>query len=159
MKTYILDTNIVIKIWKDKPYLFDLLDKYPNVNYKIPNDSICELTRGCGELEQFFPKVSDKYKKILEHIINNPSSILNSTDKKENVFIKKDNDELSLIKGNVISSVDYSIMVLCQNNPNFILVTDDKNMLKSSVLILQDSQIMNYDNFIKDLTKTGLKIP
>jgi len=70
MKTYILDTNIVIKIWRVAPYLFDLLDNNQQINYKITNDSIVELTKGCGELEQFFPKVSDKYKKILKHIIS-----------------------------------------------------------------------------------------
>jgi hypothetical protein len=155
MKTYILDTNKVIKIWKDTPYLFDLLDNSPDVIYKITNDSICELTRGCGELEQFFPKVSDKYKRILKHIINNPSTIVKKPDK-ENRFITKVNDEIYFITGNMISSEDYSTIILCRDNPNFILVTDDKKMFKSGKLVLQNSQLMNYDNFIEDLTKRGI---
>ncbi len=156
MKTYILDTNIVIKIWKDIPYLFDLLDNSSDIVYKITNDSICELTRGCGELEQFFPKVSDKYKKLLKHIINNPSTIVKKPDN-ENRFIIKENDEFCFIVGNLISSEDYSTIDLCRNNPNFILVTNDKKMLKSGHLVLRDSQLMNYDNFIEDLKKREIK--
>jgi len=155
MKTYILDTNIVIKIWRVAPYLFDLLDNNQQINYKITNDSIVELTKGCGELEQFFPKVSDKYKKILKHIINNPSAIVNNPDK-ENRFIKKENNEISVVIGNNISSEDYSTIVLCQHNPDFILVTNDKKMLKSGKLVLQDYQLLNYDNFINELRKVGI---
>ncbi len=155
MKTYILDTNIVIKIWKDTPYLFDLLDNNQEIDYKITNDSIVELTKGRGELEQFFPKVFDKYKKILKHIINNPSTIVNKPDK-ENRFIKKENNEISVIIGNNISSEDYSIIVLCQQNQDFVLVTNDKKMLKSGKIVLQDCQLLNYDNFIDELKKCGI---
>ena len=94
-------------------------------------------------------------KKILKHIINNPSAIVNNPDK-ENRFIKKENNEISVVIGNNISSEDYSTIVLCQHNPDFILVTNDKKMLKSGKLVLQDYQLLNYDNFINELRKVGI---
>jgi hypothetical protein len=156
MRTYIIDTNVVIKIWKDNPYLFDLLDSSPEMIYRITNDTICELTHGTGEIDHIFPRVTKKYQRLFRHIINNPSTII--TDGKENRFIKKDNDEFTVFIGNMVSKEDYSTIFLCQNNPSFTLVTNDKKMLKSGKLVLQKSQLMDYNTFIEELTKIGIVI-
>lgn len=141
---FLFDTNIIIKLWNENPVILDALDKYKDVDYKVTNETVMELAN--GDINEFFPKVSSKYQQLLNHMVQNDAYHGDST-WRENRFLFEKNGQVFYTVGNKISSVDYGIVSMCQNY-NFVLVTNDKKILKSARLVLPRDQVIDYYEFI-----------
>jgi hypothetical protein len=149
MKTYLLDTNIVIKLLKEEPDILMSMNSSSVIDYKIDNNVAMELIK--GEENQFFPKMSKKYQDLLlNHMINNDCYVTSSLEK-ENRIIKEDKEgKLYIQTGNKISPTDYGLLIICQNNPDFILVSEDKKLIKNaSRMFPQKRYIGSFADFIK----------
>lgn len=148
MDTYLLDANIIIKLWNEAPDVLDAIEAHTNVDFRITNDVVLELVK--GEQDQFFPKMAPKYQKLMKHMVNAPGQF---PDKpyKENRFLKEIDGKVTVVIGNKVSSVDYLMVLTCQNEPSYKLVTEDAKILKSSNLVLDESKFLNYDEFITEL--------
>jgi predicted nucleic acid-binding protein len=150
-KEYLLDTNIVIKVWNKYPTLLDTIENIKSIDFKISEDIAGELS--VKEYVKFNENfvLSNKFLKLLGHIITN--SEVNSTE----VYISGDfikyeqNKNVYLINGDKISINDYSLIDICEKNKNYILVTDDKKLIRSAKIILDTSRALNFQEFLDEL--------
>jgi len=150
-KEYLLDTNIVIKVWNKYPDLFDTIENIKYIDFKISEDIAGELSvKEYVKFKKDFV-LSNKFLKLLGHIINNIEP--GCTDGcMQNDYIKyKQNKNIYLVNGNKISINDYSLINICENNKNYILVTDDKKLIQSAKIILNSSRTLNFQEFLDEL--------
>jgi predicted nucleic acid-binding protein len=155
-KEYLLDTNIVIKVWNKYPTLLDTMENIKSIDYKISEDIAGELS--VKEYVKFNENfvLSNKFLKLLGHIINNnePSSTEESLGRD---FIKyEQNKNIYLVNGDKISINDYSLIDICEKNKNYILVTDDKKLIRSAKIILDSSRALNFQEFVDELRKLNV---
>lgn len=157
-KEYLLDANIIIKIWKLCPQLFRDIEKTDGVDFKISRRIAEELS--IKEFAEYngIPVLTDKFLELLDHIIDvditNLSEDYNTDENiryeyKRNIFIINDNK---------ISKNDFSLIYACEKNEKYILVTEDKRLFDSAKFILEPSRVLNFDEFIKDLSKFQIEI-
>lgn len=157
-KEYLLDTNIIIKIWNQYPYLFDDMEKNEKVDFKIYHHVASELyIKEVRELDKV-PVLTDKFMKLLSHIINE-NEIQFSEVSKPNVSIRYDlNKYTYYINGNKLSINDFSLISICEGYKQYTLVTEDKKLLNSARIILDSSKVLTYNEFLCDLEKYNVII-
>ena len=75
-KEYLLDTNIVIKVWNKYPDLLDTIENIKSVDFKISEDIAGELS--VKEYVKFNEDfiLSNKFLKLLGHIITDRKSVV-----------------------------------------------------------------------------------
>ncbi|MBU3154660.1 hypothetical protein [Clostridium estertheticum] len=152
-KEYLLDTNIVIKVWNKYPTLLDTIENIKSVDFKISKDIAGELSvKEYVKFNEDFV-LSNKFLKLLGHIItNNETSSNFINDSVPSDFIKYQQDKnIYLVNGDKISINDYSLIDICQKNKEYILVTDDKKLIRSARIILNSSRALNFQEFLDDL--------
>lgn len=148
MKSYLLDSNILIKVWSDYPDLLNKIDNSGVAEYKVTSQILNELANKEFEKSQGCPK---NLFALVTHSV--PDYFVGDSETKENRFIYEKDGQLYYTVGNKISHSDYSLIVACQNCPGMKLVTEDKRILKSAILVLTQDRVLNYDAFINDLRK------
>ena len=155
-KEYLLDTNIVIKVWNKYPTLLDTIENIKSVDFKISEDIAGELS--VKEYVKFNENfvLSNKFLKLLGHIITN--SEVSSTDVHiSGDFIKyEQNKNVYLINGDKISINDYSLIDICKKNENYVLVTDDKKLIRNAKIILDTSRALNFQEFLDELKELNV---
>lgn len=156
-KTYLLDTNIVIKIWEKYPNLLEDIEKSEEIDFKIHQDIAGELSRKEFKQIKRVSVLSDRFIKLLDHIINdNTSSVQNST---YSDFIRHNsNSNIYLVNGNKISVNDFTLIRVCKENENYILVTEDKKMINSAKHVLDSSRVLTFKEFMEDLLHSNISI-
>ena len=150
-KEYLLDTNIVIKVWNKYPTLLDSIENIEFIDFKISEDIAGELS--VKEYIKFKKDfiLSNKFLKLLGHIINN-NSPNNHEERLRDGFIKYEkNKNIYFVNGEKISINDYSLIELCENNKVYTLVTEDKKMLRSAKILLDSSRVLNFQEFLDEL--------
>jgi hypothetical protein len=155
-KEYLLDTNIVIKVWNKYPTLLDTIENIECIDFKISEDIAGELS--VKEYVKFNKDfvLSNKFLKLLGHIITNkdPSftegCILSD-------FVKcEHNKNIYFVNGDKISINDYSLIDICEKNKDYTLVTDDKKIIRSASIILDSSRVLNFEQFLDELRKLNV---
>ncbi|MCM1991784.1 hypothetical protein [Oceanirhabdus seepicola] len=150
-KEYLLDTNIVIKIWNEYPQLFEDIEKNQEVDFGIYHHIAAELSIKEFRKVNGVPVLSDKFLKLLGHIINE-EAVGTTEIYKPNISIKHDDNKLIYyINGNKLSRNDYNLICICENNKQYILVTEDKKMFNSAKIILSASRVLCFNEFLSDL--------
>jgi len=155
-KEYLLDTNIVIKVWNKYPTLLDAIENIDCIDFKISEDIAGELS--VKEYVKFNKDfvLSNKFLKLLGHIITNsgPSFIEECT---PHDFIKyEQNKNIYFVNGDKISINDYSLIEICEKNKDYTLVTDDKKIIRSAKIILDSSRVLNFDQFLDELRELNV---
>jgi predicted nucleic acid-binding protein len=150
-KEYLLDTNIVIKVWNKYPTLLDSMENMDSIDFKISEDIAGELSIKEYAIfnEEFV--LSNKFLKLLGHIIANNNSSINEDYSKSDFIRYEKNKNFYLINGDKISINDYSLIDLCEKNKDYVLVTEDKRMLRSAKIILDSSRVLNFQEFMEEL--------
>lgn len=94
------------------------------------------------------PILSERFIKLLPRIIEVNDDI--NLDKfSESLEGKTTNGGITFyIYGNKISRTDLALIYLCSSNEKYVLVTDDKKLLKSGKLILGDERALNFEQLI-----------
>ncbi|MGH4139986.1 hypothetical protein [Clostridium sp.] len=155
-KEYLLDTNIVIKVWNKYPTLLDSIENIDFIDFKISEDIAGELS--VKEYVKFKEEfvLSNKFLKLLGHIITNSSLNLNE-ESIQNDFIKYEkNKNIYFVNGDKISINDFSLIDLCEKNKEYTLVTEDKRMLRSAKIILDSSRVLNFQEFLDELKELNV---
>lgn len=142
-KKYLLDANIVIKIWNEYPQLLNVIEDTDDIDYKIPQNIAGELSIKEFKDINGIPVLTDRFLKLLGHIIDNDGSAL-SKDYEKNMYISN---------ANKISVNDYSLIQICENNKEYILVTEDKRILQNAMNILEPYRVLNFNEFIENIKK------
>lgn len=150
-KEYLLDTNVVIKIWNEYPGLFEAIESNEEIDFKIYHHIAAELSIKEFKDINGVPVLTDKFLKLLGHIIN--EDVVSSEEIcKPDICIKHDaNKHIYIINGNKLSKNDYNLICICENNKQYILVTEDKKMLNSAKIILDHSRVLTFNEFLSDL--------
>ncbi|MBU5483804.1 hypothetical protein KQI86_05630 [Clostridium sp. MSJ-11] len=145
-KVYILDSNIIIKIWNECPEILENIEKAEGIDFKISNNVAGELSQ--KEFKDFngVPVLTNKFMKLLDHIIDENSYGLQCEIDKP----------FYSIEGNKISKNDYELICICQNNENYILVTEDKRLFNSGRFLLENSKIIGFNEFLDELYKVNI---
>ncbi|MCY6356295.1 hypothetical protein [Clostridium sp. ZS2-4] len=150
-KEYLLDTNVVIKIWNEYPGLFEAIESDEEIDFKIYHHIAAELSIKEFKDINGVPVLTDKFLKLLGHIINE-DAVGFSEICKPNICIKHDaNKHVYTINGNKLSKNDYNLICICENNKQYTLVTEDKKMLNSAKIILDPSRVLTFNEFLRDL--------
>ncbi|WP_315120640.1 hypothetical protein [uncultured Clostridium sp.] len=144
-KVYILDSNIIIKIWNECPEILEDMERAEGIDFKISHNVAGELSQ--KEFKDFngVPVLTNKFIELLDHIISEDYC--------------KIQDEYKLfytIDGNKISRNDYELICICQNNENYILVTEDKRLFNSGRFLLGFSKIIGFNEFLDELNKVNI---
>ncbi|MFU0825139.1 PIN domain-containing protein [Clostridium sp.] len=160
-KKYLLDTNIVIKIWKTCPNLLRDMNRSEKVDFKIPRYIAEELS--VKEFGEFNGNrvLTNRFLELLEHIIDvdidGLSTEYSNKENSEHNYEKSSSikyypkKNIYMINDNKISKNDYSLIYVCQVNKDYILVTEDKSLLNSAKSIIGPSRVMNFHEFMEDV--------
>lgn len=150
-KEYLLDTNIVIKVWNDYPDLFNDIEKADGIDFKISKEIAGELSQKEFNELNGISILTDRFIKLLGHIVDTNVLISEESNELSNNIKQYANNSLYILKGNKISINDYSLIRICKSYTGYILVTEDKKMIKSAKLVLGSLRVLNFDEFIEDL--------
>lgn len=138
--SYLLDTNIIIKIWTEDNQILE------GVDFFISNETFQELS--VREIDKVTGEFSKRLVGLTDKVIQNNAYSGNPSWREWRFLVEKDG-EICYREGNRVSNVDYGLISMCQNNSTLILVTNDKKMLRSGRLVLTKNRIINYEEFLK----------
>lgn len=136
-KVYLLDSNIVIKIWREYPDLFNDIKNHGRIDFKISHNVAGELSKKEFKNVDGVPVLTNKFIELLDHIIS-----------EDFCKIKGDYRPFYSIDGNKISRNDYELICICESNEKYILVTEDKKLFDSGKVLLGNSKIIGFDEFL-----------
>jgi len=155
-KEYLLDTNIVIKVWNKYPTLLDTIENVEWIDFKISEDIAGELSvKEYVKFNQEFV-LSNKFLKLLGHIITNSDPSLNENSTGNDLIKYEKNKNIYFVNGDKISINDYSLIEICEKNKDYTLVTEDKKMLRSAKIILDSSRVLNFQQFLDQLKELNV---
>lgn len=155
-KEYLLDSNVIIKIWDNYPLLFRDIEKHESIDFKIYHSIAGELYK--KEVEEFNGMIAltDRFIKLLKHIISEEDVEFPLIDNYD-VSIKYDpNKNIYYINGNKLSKNDCNLICICQKCKQYTLVTEDKKIIKSAKVILETSRVLTLSEFLNDLKKFNI---
>ncbi|MEG0773326.1 hypothetical protein [Clostridium sp.] len=148
-RQYLLDSNIVIIIWRKYPNLFNDIEKNNYVDFIISKDIARELSQKEFKTYNGIQILSDKFLNILGHVLEEEVNVLED---KLNVNIKRNERAgVFIINDNKISTSDFNLLCICNRHEEFILVTEDKKLISSATLIFDSTRVLNFVEFIDDI--------
>lgn len=148
-KQYLLDSNIVITIWRKYPNLFNDIEKNNYVDFRISKDIAKELSQKEFKTYNEVQILSDKFLNILNHVLEEEVNVLED---KLNVDIKRNERAgIFIINDNKLSTSDFNLLCICNKHKRFILVTEDKKLSNSARLIFNPTRVLNFAEFIDSL--------
>ena len=150
-KEYLLDTNIIIKVWNKYPTLLDSIENMECIDFKISEDiagelSVKEYVKFNGDFV-----LSNKFLKLLGHIITNNGPSFTKQCTPRDLIKYQQNKNIYFVNGDKISINDYSLIDICEKNKEYTLVTDDKKIIRSANVILDSSRVLNFQQFLDEL--------
>jgi len=150
-KTYLLDSNIVIKIWREYTNLLDEIEKSKDIDFKIHQDIAGELCRKEFKKVNGVDILSERFIKLINHTIKDYSNSSTESNSYSNFIRHASNSSIYLVNGNKISANDFSLIRICKEHKEYTLVTEDKRMINSAKQVLDSSRVLTFKEFIKDL--------
>lgn len=153
VKEYLLDSNIVIRLWERYPELLDKIDGAIGIDYKISKNIAGELSVKEYKAIDGVAVLSEKFLKLINHIIEIDNNI--SEQELENMaMVKKDpRKNIYYINDNKLSDNDFKLIALCKRFDNYILVTEDKKIYNSALEILGQSSVLNLKDFLEEVNR------
>ncbi|GAA0177393.1 hypothetical protein SH2C18_06380 [Clostridium sediminicola] len=152
-KEYLLDTNVVIRIWNEYPLLFQAIEKNKEMDYAIYHNIAVEISKKEFRNIDGVPVLSDKFLKLVGHIINEDLVDTLKISKSDiNIKYNKQKD-IYILNGNKLSRNDYDLICICEKFKKYTLVTGDKGLLNSANIILPPKRVLTFDGFFADMKK------
>ena len=150
-REYLLDSNIVIKLWRKYPNLLDKIDETEGFDYKVPKNIAGELS--VKEYREFngVPILTDKFLKLIDHIIEIDKDIDEQNFAGLTSFKHDVGKNIYYIDDNKLSANDFSLIATCKKQEQYILVTDDKKMYNSAKVILGPKRVLSLKEFLSDI--------
>lgn len=147
MIKYLLDTNVVIGLWKQYPFVIDKLtdDKKIKILKEVSEELVVK------EMKEYKGQhvLSERFCKLLAFIIEvdrkNINEFYNILEIK---YSKKGNAYFDNI--NKLSEIDLFILYTCFLDDNFILVTEDKYLFNAANQILGKDRVMTLKMLVEN---------
>jgi predicted nucleic acid-binding protein len=152
-REYLLDSNIVIKLWRKYPHLLDKIEDTAGMDYKVAKNIAGELS--VKEYREFngMPILTDKFLKLIDHIIEIDKSIYEQGFESISSFKHDTNKNIYYIDDNKLSANDFSLIATCKKYEQYILVTEDKKIYNSARVLLGASRVLNFKDFLTEINK------
>lgn len=145
---YLFDSNIIIKFWNIYFEKFHKLETREDIEFVIPREVAMELSKKESVNYNNTPILSERFINLLPRIIDVNDNI-NLDEFSESFEGKTTNGGITYyIYGNKISRTDLALIYLCSTDARYVLVTDDKKLLRSGKLILGDNRALNFDELM-----------
>jgi len=151
VKEYLLDSNIVIRLWESNPDLLDKIDAAKGIDYKISKNIAGELSVKEYKSINGVPVLTEKFLKLLNHIIEIDNNISEQELESLDVVKRDPRKNIYYINENKLSANDFKLIALCKKFDNYILVTEDKKIYNSALLILGQSRVLNLKDFLLEI--------
>lgn len=145
MSEYLLDTNVVIGLWRDYPYVIDMLLKDEKI--KILKEVSEELV--VKERRQYKGQqvLSERFCKLLLFIVEvNKENIQEFYSMLDIKYSKQGN---AYFDTNKLSENDLLLLYTCYLNNNLVLVTEDKYLFNAASYILGNNRVMTLNMLIE----------
>lgn len=138
MNEYLLDTNVVIGLWKNYPFVIDMLLKDEKIKIlKEVSEELVVKERRQYKRQQV---LSERFCKLLPFIIEvNKENIQKFYSMLDIKYSKKGN---AYFDTNKLSENDLLLLYTCYLNNNLVLVTEDKYLLNAASYILGNDRVM-----------------
>jgi len=150
-REYLLDANIIIKIWNKCPKLLDEIENCSNLHFKISQDIAIELSQ--KEFASFngIPVLSKKFLKIIDHVVQEPSLDKNLFSNKSVKIIYNDKTKVYNVDQFKVSKSDFNLICICNKYESYSLVTEDKKLVSCAIKIIDPSRVLSFENFINEV--------
>ena len=147
MITYILDSNIIIKLWEQDPKLLITMGDKKNFKYIIPKNIAEEIAikERCKYKDTYI--LSQRFLDLINHIEDNKDIDIEDFIKSSNIRISE-NKEIYYLNNNKLSKSDLILIALAKNDKDYIIVTEDKRLLNSTREILGGEKAVTLEEFI-----------
>lgn len=145
MNEYLLDTNVVIGLWRDYPFVIDMLLKDERIKIlKEVSEELVVKERRQYKRQQV---LSERFCKLLRFIIEvNKENIHEFYSMLDIKYSKKGN---AYFDTNKLSENDLLLLYTCYLNNNLVLVTEDKYLFNAARHILGNDRIMTLNMLIE----------
>lgn len=151
-REYLLDANIIIKIWSKCPKLLDEIENCSNLHFKISQDIAIELSQ--KEFASFngTPILSEKFLKIIDHVIQEPPFDENLiSDNKSVKIVYNDKSKVYNVDQFKVSKSDFNLICICNKYKTYSLVTEDKKLVSCARKIIDSSRVLSFEDFINEV--------
>lgn len=147
MNEYLLDTNVVIGLWRDYPFVIDMLLKDERIKIlKEVSEELVVKERRQYKRQQV---LSERFCKLLPFIIEvNEENIHEFYSMLDIKYSKKGN---AYFDTNKLSENDLLLLYTCYLNNNLILVTEDKYLFNAANYVLGNDKVMKLDALIESV--------
>jgi predicted nucleic acid-binding protein len=147
MNEYLLDTNVIIGIWKHYPFVFNKLIEGGKI--KILEEVSQELAVKEGREYKRQQVLSERFCKLLPFIVevdrNNIKEFYSMLDLK---YSQKGN---AYFNTNKLSENDLLLLYTCYIDTNLLLVTEDKYLFNTANHILGNDRVMTLKMLVETI--------
>lgn len=149
MKEYLLDTNVIIALWKHYPSIIDKLIEDKKI--KILNEVAQELV--VKERQQYKGQqvLSDRFCKLLLFIVEVDKNSIKEFYAMLNIkYSKKGN---AYFNTNKLSENDLVLLYSCYLDSDLILVTEDKFLFNAASCVLGNERVMTLKSLVDNVVE------
>lgn len=143
---YLIDSNVIIKLWRDYTDALDRLKE--SCNIVILKEILDELARKESRELNGNRYLSERFIKLLPYMVENKANNIEGFC--ETFEIKEIANNKYYYKGNKISHNDLLLIIACYEEENYVLVTSDKRLINCSKDILKEDKVMTIDEFLEE---------
>ncbi|GFZ29901.1 hypothetical protein CSC2_04270 [Clostridium zeae] len=145
---YLLDTNVIIGLWKQYPFVIDKLieEKKLRISREVSEELVVKEMR----LYKGQQVLSDRFCKLIFFIIETDITEINKfystldikNTKKGNTYVDNKNK---------LSQNDLSLLYTCYLNSNLILVTEDKYLFNAAIGIIGEDRVITLNKLVEQI--------
>ena len=147
MNEYLLDTNVVIGLWKQYPFIIDKLieDKKIKILKEVSQELVVKERRKYKGQQV----LSERFCKLLPFIIEVDSENINEF--YSMLDIKYSNKGNAYFNTNKLSENDLLLLYTCYLDINLVLVTEDKYLFNTANYILGNDRVMTLKMLVENV--------
>ena len=142
---YLLDSNIIIEMWRDNPKVIDRL--LENNSIVILEEVLNEISKKEKRKFKGIEVLSERFMKLLPQMIEVKKDNLKELCDK--IDIKTTAKGKYYYKSYKISYIDLLQIFTCYLNEIYILVTNDRSLLYTSKEIIDDERVLNLNELLR----------
>jgi predicted nucleic acid-binding protein len=145
MNEYLLDTNVVIGLWKQYPFVIDKLieDRKIKILKEVSQELVVKEKREYRRQQV----LSERFCKLLSFIIEVDRE--NIKEFYSMLHIKYSNKGNAYFNTNKLSENDLLLLYTCYLDNTLVLVTDDKYLFNTVNYILGKDRVMNLNMLVE----------
>ncbi|GFP76193.1 hypothetical protein [Clostridium fungisolvens] len=143
---YLLDTNVVIGLWKQYPFVIDKLieEKKLRISREVSEELVVKEMR----LYKGQQVLSDRFCKLIFFIIETDRHEINKFYSTLDIKHTK-NGNTYVDNKNKLSQNDLSLLYTCHLDSNLILVTEDRYLFNAAIGILGEDRVITLDKLVE----------